>query len=278
MKLSYNNFCEEFLLEKMEAILEFEEKDRKRIEDFFSKSKGDFEKVKALAVRMANSITNAEKAFNRAEAAKSVMGTKPGENNPIADIFYERAKELGYDVTKIPVSTPEKDPIKTDVTNQEPPAKEKVKREPRPKKVENIEITHVPTEEPGSKLPEDKQFKSTKSPIVRPGKSCIGAPVLPIGEVEISTGKCILFDKLDDSLYDNWTGTVEVWKLMNDKHVLVFTADTDPTVQIGTPCTFIHDQSGAYLFYGELVDYIRVIDMSALIGIYGNVLPGYTYK
>ena len=70
----------------------FEEKDRKRIEDLFSRGKGSDEKVLKLAQNMANSIDDYNKAQRRAEAAWAVLGK---EMNPIADIFLKRAAELG---------------------------------------------------------------------------------------------------------------------------------------------------------------------------------------
>lgn len=279
--LSYENFCNESLLKEFESILEYDQKDIKRIQDFFTKAGGDFDKVIRLANTMANSITNAEKAFNRAEAAKVVMSTKAGENNPVADIFYARAKDLGYDETKIPVSTPKQAPIKQDVTSQKPPKEVKPKEQPvevKPPKEEKVEITHVPDDKPASQKPESERFHSSKAPRTRPGKSCAGVPILPIGKVNIAKGTCSLYEDPQNSIYENWNGTAEIWKLNNGQHVIIFTAGTDPTVEMETETAFIHDQSGDYLFFGELVDYIRIADMSAFIDLYGNTIQGYTYK
>jgi len=68
-----------------------EEKDIKRIEDIFKRGKGSDEKVLQLSRTMAKSINNPEKALRRAEAAWQLLGKK---NNPIADYFLERYKEL----------------------------------------------------------------------------------------------------------------------------------------------------------------------------------------
>jgi len=68
------------------------EKDIKRIKDLFVRSKGDDTKLLQLAQNMAASIDGVEKAQSRAEAAWQLLGAN---NNPIADIFLDRVKELG---------------------------------------------------------------------------------------------------------------------------------------------------------------------------------------
>lgn len=272
------------------AILEYDQKDIMRIEDFFTKSRGDSDKVISLANSMAKKITNAEKAFNRAEAAKVVMKTKAGENNAVADIFYARANELGYDSSKIPVSLPKAQTTKP--ADAKPVKADAPKSSPVPVSTEKPVITHEPKSDPASKLPSSEQFKSNKESRTIPGENGAGCPIKPIGSVDIAQGTCGIYGSADDSIYDNIGGVVEVWKLNNDQHVLIFTfglmtkngatltsseAET-PSVQIGTDTLFIASDTNKYLFYGELVDYIKVEDMSALIDLYGNVLPGYTYK
>jgi hypothetical protein len=89
----------------------YKEKDIQRIKDLFAKSKGSDEKLLQLTNAMANSIDNVEKAKARAEAAQQVLGI---EDNPIADIFIKRVKELGgnfnssdIDNENIPFNNPE---------------------------------------------------------------------------------------------------------------------------------------------------------------------------
>jgi len=71
----------------------YEPKDLKRVKDFAKKSGGDFEKEVALARQMAKTLTNVNKAIGRAEAAAEVYGGW----NEIVQIFYDKAKELGYE-------------------------------------------------------------------------------------------------------------------------------------------------------------------------------------
>ena len=68
-----------------------EERDIKRVEDLFHKSKGSDEKLLQLTRAMAKSITDIDKAQRRAEAAWQLIGK---ENNPIADIFLAKVEEL----------------------------------------------------------------------------------------------------------------------------------------------------------------------------------------
>ncbi|MEK0338542.1 MAG: hypothetical protein QQN41_14025, partial [Nitrosopumilus sp.] len=78
---------------KVYEILEaYEPKDLKRVKDFAKKSGGDYQKEIAFAQRMANTLTNMDKAIGRAEAAAEVYG----EQNEIVEIFYNKAKELGF--------------------------------------------------------------------------------------------------------------------------------------------------------------------------------------
>jgi len=66
-------------------------KDNRRIEDMLTKSKDDEHFLK-LAKTMANSIKNGEKAYNRGLAAQAQ------QHKEVADIFLDRAKELGWEV------------------------------------------------------------------------------------------------------------------------------------------------------------------------------------
>lgn len=266
LDLSFETFINESERMEIESILEFEEKDRKRVEDFFTKAKGSFQKVVDLATSMAKKITNAEKAFNRGEAAIHVMGTKPGETNEIADIFFARAAELGYDPKKIPTN------VKPVTPSEKKPEVKTTKVQATPKTPEKVEITHEPKSLPASKLSADKQYNGNTSPKNVPGKECSGVPVIQMGTVNIAKGTAVSYG---ENIYDKLSGTVEVWKLNNGQHTLVFVKTDTPSVILETPCVFIDKNSERYLFYGELVDYINIQDMSALIDLYGNVLPGY---
>ena len=89
---------------------EAEQKDIDRIKGLFARSKGDDAKLIQLTQNMANSITDREKAVRRAEAAEQVLGP---EDNPLADIFYKRAEEIGGGITPTTKSTGEPRKVRT---------------------------------------------------------------------------------------------------------------------------------------------------------------------
>lgn len=254
----------------------YEPKDLKRVKDFAKKSGGDFEKEVALARQMANTLTNMNKAIGRAEAAAEVYGGW----NDIVQIFYDKAKELGY-------------------------------KGPEPGK--RLEAGVVL----GSKLPKEKQYRRVRdiSGSMNRYYRHRGSPVLPLGKVDLRTGKCESFN-----VYDTWGGSstiVEVWrdnKNMDTSHLnvtsiqptpsggiasllkpkpqeevelnkrkffnykIVFTSGTNPTHQIGDKNDFRHDQSGAHIGSWEMVDYVPLEHMRELILPYGGNLSGYVYK
>jgi len=253
----------------------YEPKDLKRVKDFAKKSGGDFEKEVALARQMANTLTNMNKAIGRAEAAAEVYGGW----NDIVQIFYDKAKELGY-------------------TGPEPG-----------KRLEAGIVL-------GSKLPKEQQYRRTRD---TSGSRYIprhrGSPILPLGKVDLRTGKCEYFN-----VYDTWGDhptTVEVWrdnKNVDTSHLdvskepslptggiasllkpkpkeeielnkrkffnykLVFTSGSTPIHQIGDREEFRHDQSGSHIGTWEMVDYVPLEHMRELILPYGGHLSGYTYK
>lgn len=66
-----------------------EAKDHKRISDMVNKARDDAHLLQ-LAGNMANAITDGPKAMRRARAAEAI------NYHDVADIFYERARDLGY--------------------------------------------------------------------------------------------------------------------------------------------------------------------------------------
>lgn len=66
------------------------DKDYRRVEDMWTKSGYDMDKMVKLATTMAGRITNGEKARNRGNAAEDL------NFHEVAKIFFERAEELGY--------------------------------------------------------------------------------------------------------------------------------------------------------------------------------------
>jgi hypothetical protein len=268
---SFELFCESLNYKEFESILEYDTKDVKRIDDFFKKSGGNMDKVIKLATQMSKTITNPTKAFNRGEAAIDVMKTGD-QPNPVADIFFARANELGYDPDKIPVTVP-KSPKTADMEEEIEAAKEDddetlAKTAPTPK------ITREPSTKPASLLPVAEQYSSTANPKTVPGPHGAGTPIAYIGSLNLANGKCGNFN-----LFDLEQGTAEVWKLNDDEHIIVFNEKTTPAVAIETPCGFLDALNKRnYLFYAELVDYIDSQDMHALIDLYGEKIKAYKYE
>jgi len=109
-----------------------------------------------------------------------------------------------------------------------------------------------------------------------------GSSILPLGKVNLITGKCPIFN-----IYDTYDGTAEIWKTSSYRmpsksqppvtHKIVFTSDKKPDKKKGERETFYHDQTRREFGTWELVDFARVKDMKKLAK-YGKVLNGYTYK
>jgi len=135
-------------------LLEFVEKDSMRIRDIVTKSNtvtangitSNQAKQIQLASNMAKSITDKNKAFDRGQAAVSILGA----DSEIAQIFFNRAKELGY-------------PVDSELSK---PAKIKVL--------------------PGSKLPPDQQYKN-KYKEQSLGRRR-GISILPCGSLNLISG------------------------------------------------------------------------------------------
>lgn len=260
----------------------YEPKDLKRVRDFSLKSGGDFQKEISFAQRMANTLTNMDKAIGRAEAAAEVYGGW----NEIVEIFYNKAKELGY---------------------TGPPPGERLE-DPK----------HIL----GSKLPPEQQYKRPSSnSYFRSGgygrtSSWQGSAILPLGKVDLRSGDSPLFN-----VYDTWLNnrdddstTVEVWRdnkgvdtsridvketpktgissILAPKskeeierqkrqffnYKLVFNSGKNPSYQIGDKQSFYHDQNGNNIGYWEMVDYVPLKHMKELILPYGKKISGYVYK
>lgn len=226
-----------------DVLFEYSSKDKMRINDIIRKSNGNTGRAKLYAKTMCKLIRNPDKARDRYDAAKEILGN----DHPVTIIFRKRVVDLsGEDSLKTPVASQGKD----EALN--PPASQ------RKKGVKYFKGKHV--------------FKMSD----RDNAS----PILPVGAVNLKTGKCKYFN-----IFDTWDGTVEVW-LTNpeswsnkkESYKLVFTAGDTPYGGIGAHNGFQHDQTRRFLFNATMVDYTRVKDMAALIPLYGKTIGGYTYK
>lgn len=107
-------------------------------------------------------------------------------------------------------------------------------------------------------------------------------PILPFGAVNLVTGE----NKTIDNVYNTWLGSssgtiCEFWQPTDSasaKIRLVFGSGEKPYNNIGEDKSFIHDQTGRYLFNGRLVDYCVLKDLPSKVSKFGRSLNGYVYK
>ena len=223
---------------------EVTEKDLQRIKDLFPRSKGNDEKLLQLASAMAKVITNPEKAQARGEAAVQILGAN---NNALADIFFDRAKELGY-LAKA-----------SEFAHKPSKSKGKVDKYAQYKK-------------PASQLPNPKMGDGKRPDLY---SKYAGSPILPLRKVNLETGESQYFN-----VYETWEnkGTVEVWKTENNRYRIIFTSGKLPYEGIGKRQLFKHDQTWAKMGVWTMVDYTPLKDARGLIPLYGKSIAGYVYK
>lgn len=227
-----------FMNESERLILEFAAKDKNRIEDIKTKAGGDETKMVRLATTMANSITDKHKAFDRGAAADAVLG--PG--SAVAQVFYDRAKELGIDV--------------------------------------EVKKTHQHVL-PGSKRHDAIRTHRTLynrggrgCPILPCGKLNLQTGTNKYFNIHDK-------DQIDSTI-EVWKISRAKFSSLDDEdkdeYRLVITAGSRPICGIGQKEMFCHDQSGSPLFYGEMVDYIEAEFSAQLIPLYGKTHSSYVYK
>lgn len=216
-------------------------KDIIRIESIREKSGGDFMSQILHAYNMACAITEPGKALARGFAAKEVFG----EHAAIAQIFFERAVDLGgIDVN--PVAS----------VNTLDPSKEGIEAEYR-----NIPIH----EQPASRRPKQDQFNSNNSTSKVPWSS-----IIPLGKINTIKGSGPQFD-----LHDYFSGTIEVWQTAEGKYRLIYTSNYDPNFSIKTSRQFKFDGNVKEWI---LIDYIAAEYIFNLAPLYGKSIPIYCYN
>lgn len=252
----------------------FGQKDLVRMQDIQTKSAGDSEKEKSLALTQAKLITNAAKAKARAEAAEEVFG--PGSE--ISQIFYDRAKELGGSYVRSEASKGTLAPV------VKPAEKgEKLKRKFETKFFLPSEKVRMPQQDkvgkPGFSRGLDPKAslgigRFHDAPEVG-GKFQGNSYLLPLGTVNLMTGESKWFNVLETWDEDS---TAEVWKTSAGKYKLLFTSSNKPSEKLQDRVIFLHSQTNQKMFEGVLVDYVHLKNLSELIRVYGGSLFGYTYK
>ena len=255
------------------------QKDYIRMTDIQTKADGDPEKELSLATTQAKIIKNAVKAKARAEAAEEVFGA----DSEIAQIFHDRAAELGGDYVQSKASKGSLAPVKA-----APGKGEKLEREFKKNTILPSErIGYKPAEEEGGGFSRGGGEGSVhqklgigryaNAPETTDEIDYEPSSVLSIGSVDIGSGESKYFN-----VYDTWPdSTAEVWKTPNGKYRLVFTSGDSPMGKIGLRGNFRNDQTWQTINkdgYWEMVDYVPVKDLKELIRVYGKSMYGYTYK
>ena len=98
--------------------------------------------------------------------------------------------------------------------------------------------------------------------------------VLPLGKINLQTGKCKYFN-----VYETWgeDTTYEIYKTKKGFKI-VATSGTSPINKIGKGIFAIHDQNMRFLFEGQMVDFAVGSQLKEKIETYGRLISGYTYK
>jgi len=103
----------------------------------------------------------------------------------------------------------------------------------------------------------------------------LDSPILPIGKMNLKTGKSKYFN-----VYDEWKedSTYEIYELNNGSIRVVITSGTKPIAKPDEIRSFKHDQNGRPLFFGKMVDFAVGSQMKNKAAKYGNSISAYVYK
>lgn len=249
------------------------QKDLTRMEDIKTKAGGDPEAEVKLATTQAKLINKGPKAAARAEAAEVVFGP----DHPVAQIFRDKAAELGASVGQASkgVLAPVKGPAGKG---------ERLEREWKKKKILPSERVGGEDAESGGSFGrggDGDVFQKigigrfAKPPETSTEHEWRDASILPIGWVDLGSGESKYFN-----VYETWPdSTAEVWETPDGKYRLIFTAGT-PSLKIGQTRDFRHDQTWKNIGRNwKFIDYLPVKDLLELVRVYGRAkFPGYTYK
>lgn len=103
------------------------------------------------------------------------------------------------------------------------------------------------------------------------------SPVLPIGIVDLKTGK----NKYLDNIFTTWNDypmTVEFYESYDKTIRIVITAGKKPIKKVGEQVVFIHDQNNRDLFAAKMIDYCLLNDLPKYASKYGAKLKAFVYK
>jgi hypothetical protein len=264
-------------------------KDKVRMQDIRTKSAGDHSKEISLATTQAKIIKDASKAKARAEAAEEVFG----QGSDIAQIFGDRAAELGGSYVKGKASSGTLAPVK-----EAPPKGDKLEREYKTEFILPSErVKGASDNKPSGGSGFRRGMGSMASlgvgrysePVEweddwkSSGWRRKGSPILPLGKVNLGSGESKLFN-----VFDTWGKdgdmTAELWKVQDwgsskPKLKMIFTSVPKPSYKLGNRTNFMHDQTHNPLFDGQLIDYAPLQYIGEFGRKYGvSSIWGYVYK
>jgi len=214
-------------------------KDIMRMESIQQKARGDYMQQIMYAYNMACAITEPGKAMARGYAAQEVFG----EQSAIGQVFFERAYDLSGGREVRPVAS----------VNQWEDTDEGIE----------AEYDGIPINEQPASRREDTILFNPRKPI----KTI--APIAALGKINTIKGSGPKFN-----LYENPTGTIEVWQTEGGKYRLLYTSHYDPIWGIGCKRQFSFEGK---IEKWEMVDYIEAKNISNLAPIYGKSINIYMY-
>ncbi len=102
-----------------------------------------------------------------------------------------------------------------------------------------------------------------------------GSAILPVGMVNLKTGEFKY-----GNIYDFWgeDTTYEVYDIGGGKIRVVATAGSTPIIKVGQRSSFVHDQTGRYLFDGTVIEAVIGNDGLRTLVKHRNSLSIATYK
>jgi hypothetical protein len=215
-------------------------KDIMRMDSIREKARGDYMQQIMYGYNMACAITEPGKAMARGFAAQEVFG----DQSAMGQVFFERAFDLSDGKVVRPVAS----------VNPLDDSEEGIEAE-----YDNIPMD----EQPASRRPHYITYRGRSS-----HQTSIAA-LASYGKINTikGTGPGI-------NLYDNPSGTIEVWQTDGGKYRLVYTSHYDPIYGIDAIKQFKHEGK---VEEWKCVDYIDTKYISNLAPLYGKSILIFCY-
>jgi hypothetical protein len=215
---------------------QFGSKDVMRMESIKEKSYGNYMTQLTYAFNMATAITEPGKAMSRGYAAQEIFG----EHSAVAQVFFERAYDLGgKDVKPAPSVNPFEDI--------------------------DAEYVNIPLEErPASKKPNPKILDGRTIKRKTPWSN-----LLSLGKINTINGSGPQIN-----LYDKPNGTIEVWKSETGTYRLIYTSNYESIYFIDEERNFKYEDK---IHRWVMADYIESKFISNLAPLYGKSISIYCY-